>query len=82
MGTPLYASPEQAAGDRPIGAWSDVYSLGLVVYEMVVGRPPFRGETDITLLRQHLDEPPPSLRKLRQGIEPDLDNKIGKKTVM
>ncbi|MFN2225573.1 MAG: serine/threonine-protein kinase, partial [Anaerolineae bacterium] len=52
--TPLYASPEQADGDRPVGPWSDIYSLGVVLYEMVTGRPPFQAELDLVILNKHL----------------------------
>jgi len=75
-GTPLYASPEQAAGDRPVGPWSDVYSLGVVVYEMLVGRTPFRGSMDMALLRLHLEEKPPPLRRFRRDISPDLERVV------
>jgi serine/threonine-protein kinase len=66
--TPTYASPEQAAGDRPVGPWSDVYSLGAVLYEMVAGHPPVRGDHDIVLLNQHLDVMPPSPRRVNPQI--------------
>jgi serine/threonine-protein kinase len=58
--TPAYASPEQAAGDQPVGPWSDIYSLGVVLYEMVAGHLPFRAEYDIAILNQHLQAEPPS----------------------
>jgi serine/threonine-protein kinase len=45
LGTPYYMSPEQAAGDRNLSARSDIYALGAVVYEMLVGEPPFTGPT-------------------------------------
>jgi serine/threonine-protein kinase len=66
--TPAYASPEQAAGDRPIGPWSDIYSLGAVLYQMVAGHPPVRGEQDIVLLTQHLEVTPPPPRRVNPQI--------------
>jgi serine/threonine protein kinase len=66
--TPAYASPEQAAGDRPVGPWSDIYSLGAVLYEMVTGHPPVRGDQDIVLLTQHLEVKPPSPRRVNSDL--------------
>lgn len=77
-GTPLYASPEQAAGDRPVGPWSDVYSLGVVAYEMVAGRPPFKASLDVAVLRQHLEDAPPPLRQFRRDVEGSLEAAIAK----
>jgi serine/threonine-protein kinase len=62
-GTPKYFSPEQAAGDRPVSPKTDIYSLAVVAYEMLAGRPPFVGERDIILVRQHLEDTPPPLRE-------------------
>jgi serine/threonine protein kinase len=74
--TPTYASPEQAAGDRPVGPWSDIYSLGGVLYEMVAGHPPVRGDHDIVLLNQHLDVMPPSPRKVNPHISATQERTI------
>ena len=60
MGTPLYMSPEQCRGET-LDARSDVYSLGVIAYRMLAGRPPFAGDTD-AVIRAHLTEPPPRLR--------------------
>jgi serine/threonine protein kinase len=62
--TPTYASPEQAAGDQPVGPWSDIYSLAVVLYEMVAGHAPVRGDHDIVLLNQHLEVMPPPPRRV------------------
>jgi serine/threonine-protein kinase len=72
QGTPRYLSPEQAAGNRPVGPWSDLYSLACVGYEMLAGQPPFGGDLDVVLVRQHLTEAPTPLRELR----PDLSRRV------
>ncbi len=67
LGTPNYMSPEQASGE-PVDARTDIYSLGIVLYEMLTGAPPFTGKTSFEILRQHIESsvPPPS------EIRPDV----------
>ena len=60
MGTPVYMSPEQCAA-KNLDARSDIYSLGVIAYQMLAGEPPFRGETD-NLIREHIEVAPPALR--------------------
>ncbi|MFT6396351.1 MAG: serine/threonine-protein kinase [Bradymonadia bacterium] len=60
FGTPEYMSPEQASG-REVDKRSDIYSLGLVIYSMLVGHPPFRGKNKLALLQRHIRETPPRL---------------------
>jgi serine/threonine-protein kinase len=60
LGTPRYISPEQARG-VDVTHRSDIYSLGVMAYEMLAGRPPFTGETGMDLVVKHLNEPPPPL---------------------
>src|SRR5262249_52321206 len=67
MGTPLYMSPEQVEG-RLLDPRSDVYSLGVTAYQMLVGEPPFRGETALSIAVQHLQSTPPRL----ENVRPDL----------
>lgn len=71
-GSPQYFSPEQAAGGPPSPA-SDVYSLGVVLFEMLTGQLPFSAPTSQELARLHRDTPPPSLRKLNPAIPASLE---------
>jgi serine/threonine-protein kinase len=64
MGTPSYISPEQARG-QPVEARTDVYALGVMAYEMIVGRRPFLAEAPIDVIQQHLRDAPPRPRSLR-----------------
>jgi len=66
-GTPAYMSPEQARGDR-VDKKTDIYSLGVMLYEMLAGAVPFDAESSFGILMKHLNEPPPPI----QGISKDL----------
>jgi eukaryotic-like serine/threonine-protein kinase len=72
LGTVAYLSPEHARGEEP-DARSDIYSLGVMLYELLVGRTPFTGETHIATAMMHLREPPPPIRSVRAGIPRALD---------
>jgi tetratricopeptide (TPR) repeat protein len=76
MGTPAYMSPEQAAGDEPIDARSDVYALGCVVYEMLAGEAPFRARSTQGLLSQHLVRAPPSLADARPDVPVEVSEAV------
>jgi class 3 adenylate cyclase/pimeloyl-ACP methyl ester carboxylesterase len=64
LGTPTYMSPEQMSSDGEVDARSDLYALGCVIFEMVAARPPFRGQTVVNLVKQHVLEEPPRLADL------------------
>src|SRR5204862_1389397 len=68
IGTPHYMSPEQATGERQITARSDVYSLGSVLYEMLVGEPPFTGPTAQAIVAKVLTTDPERPRETRKSI--------------
>ena len=68
LGTPHYMSPEQATGEWPITARSDVYALGALTYEMLIGEPPFTGSTSQAVLVRMLTEKPSALHALRDTV--------------
>ena len=73
LGTPHYMSPEQAMGEREITAKSDVYALGCVVYEMLVGEPPFTGPTAQAIVARVMTDQPRSLTLQRHSIPPHVE---------
>jgi serine/threonine-protein kinase len=75
LGTPAYMSPEQATA-RPVDARSDVYSLGCVVYEMLVGDPPFVGSSPRAVIARHALDPVPPVRTARPEISNHLEDTL------
>ena len=73
VGTPQYMAPEQAEGGEPVGPPADVWAVGVILYELLTGVPPFRGESVVETLRQVCDFEPPPPRRVRPGVPPDLD---------
>ncbi|MFL5477083.1 MAG: protein kinase domain-containing protein, partial [Gemmatimonadales bacterium] len=78
VGTPLYMSPEQVAADLRIDGRSDLYSLGCVMYEMLVGEPPFRGPTPQSVTTQHAIESVPPIRARRPEVPVKLEQVVMK----
>lgn len=78
LGTPQYMSPEQAGGARAIDQRSDVFSLGSVMFECLVGRAAYPGETVMAVLTAILLGEPPRLRELRADLPPELDDFVAR----
>src|SRR5437773_8677345 len=76
LGTPEYMSPEQAAGEEDLGARSDVYSLACVLYEMLAGAPPLRGEGARATMAKQVTEAPPPLRAARPDAPPHVERAL------
>jgi hypothetical protein len=78
LGTPVYMSPEQAAGEPELDGRSDQYALGCVLYEMLAGRPPFTGVRADSVMRQHLVETPTPISQLRPTVPVELGATLAK----
>ncbi len=76
FGTPEYMAPEQAQGEGDPRPESDLYSLGVVAYEMLTGDPPFDGSTPFSLVIKHIKEPPPPLIERRADLDEGFQDVI------
>lgn len=75
MGTPDYMSPEQFKG-LPLDGRSDIYSMGVMLYEMAVGRPPFEADNKWTLAQKHIADDPPVPSSINPNLTPEIDDVI------
>ncbi|MBC7811010.1 MAG: protein kinase [Burkholderiales bacterium] len=82
VGTPAYMSPEQVTGEREVDGRSDVYALGVILFEMLAGRPPYDADTPSGLMLKHVNEPVPDVLAhnpdLPQGLKPVLAHALAK----
>lgn len=90
MGTPTYMAPEQCRGAKHVTERSDVYSLGVILFQMLAGQPPFLGESVGELIAMHLADSPPALTSLAPHVSPGvaslvhsmLDKSVGRRPTM
>ena len=73
MGTPQYISPEQARGDKDLDAGTDIYSFGVMLYEMVVGQVPFNADTPFSIIHDHIYSPLPLPRSINEKVPESVE---------
>lgn len=76
VGTPMFMSPEQILEDAEIDHKSDIYALGLLLFEMLTGEPPYKSENPMELINMHLNEPPPEILSLNSALPPAMQTII------
>lgn len=78
VGTPAYMSPEQVYGNRDIDGRSDIYTLGVILFEMLTGRIPFSGDNPTKLMMSHVMEPVPAIQKVNPALPSACNELIGR----
>ncbi len=76
-GTPTYMSPEQARGEK-VDKRTDIYSLGIMLYEMLAGTVPFQADTTFGMLMKHINEPPPPIKGISSDLQALIDRSLAK----
>lgn len=76
-GTPKYISPEQARGDK-VDHCTDIYSLGVVLYELLAGHVPFEGESTLVVIYKHIHEPPPPIANIPPQLQEVVNQALAK----
>lgn len=78
IGTPPYIAPEMVRSEDKVTGAADQYGLGIICYEMMVGRPPFRDENPMKVLMAHVLDPVPSVREINENVHPEIDRVLRK----
>ena len=76
-GTPTYMSPEQARGEK-VDKRTDIYSFGIMLYEMLAGEVPFQSDTTFGMLMKHINDPPPTIKGISKDLQALLDRALAK----